>query len=159
LYFYLHKRKIIVKKYFIITLLFLPLLFSGCSSYEEIRVTKIKDVTYEELKGKMLRLAILATVDNPNYFNVKIKNANMDLRLNDRIIGKVTQVEQIELAGRKQKDYKIQVSIELNDMMSNLISLSRVLMNEPRNLNLSGTVHVKSFLYSKTFHVDRLSFQ
>jgi len=148
-----------VKKYLIITLLSLPLLFSGCSKYEDVRVIKIKDVTYEELRGKMLRLAIVATVDNPNYFNVKIKNANMDLRLNDRIIGTVTQVEQIELAGRKQQDYKIQVSIELQDLMSNLLNLSRILMNESKNLNLSGTVQVKSFLYNKTFHIDRLSFQ
>ena len=148
-----------MKKYLYIILLSLPLFFSGCSSYEEIKVTKIKDVTYEELKGKMLRLAIIATVDNPNFFNVKIKNANMDLRLNDRVIGKVIQVEQIELAGRKQKDYKIQISIEIQDIMSNFITLSRMLMNEPKNLNLSGTVQVKSFLYSKTFHIDRLSFQ
>ena len=148
-----------MKKYLIITLLSLPLLFSGCSKYEDVRVIKIKDVTYEELRGKMLRLAIVATVDNPNYFNVKIKNANMDLRLNDRIIGTVTQVEQIELAGRKQQDYKIQVSIELQDLMSNLLNLSRILMNESKNLNLSGTVQVKSFLYNKTFHIDRLSFQ
>ena len=120
---------------------------------------KIKDVTYEEYKGNMLRVAIVATVNNPNRFKVKIKDANMDLRLNDRLLGTVTQVEQIELLGRTQKDYKIQVSIEMKDMISNLISLFRVLMNEPKNLNLSGTVHVISFLYSQTFQIDRLSFQ
>jgi len=148
-----------LKKFFILILLYLPVLFSGCSAYEDIKVTKIKEVTYEELRGKLLRLSIVATVDNPNRFNVKVKDANMDLRLNDRIIGKVMQVEQIELLGRKQKDYKIQVSIEMKDLMSNLVSLSRILMNEPKNLNLSGTVHVKSFLYSKTFQIERLSFQ
>jgi len=148
-----------MKKYLIITLLTLPLLFSGCSSFDDIKVTKVKDVTYEELRGRMLRLAIVATVDNPHFFNVKIKNANMELRLNDRVIGTVTQVEQIELAGRKHQDYKIHVSIELKDIMSNLINLSRILMNETKNLNLSGTVQVKSFLYNKTFHIDRLSFQ
>jgi len=148
-----------VKKHLIIILLYLPLLFSGCSGYEDIKVTKIKDVTYEELKGSILRLVIVVTVDNPNRLNVKIKDANMDLRLNDQIIGTVTQVEQIELSKRTQKDYKIQVSIEMKDLLFNLINLSRILMNEPKNLNLSGTVHVKSFLYSKTLQIDRLSFQ
>ena len=148
-----------MKKYFNIILFVLPLLFSGCYRYEDIRVTKIKDVTYEELKGKMLRLSILTTIDNPNFFNVKIKDANMELRLNDRMIGTVMQVEQIELIGRKEQDYKIHISIEMKDMMSNLINLSRILMNDAKNLNLSGTLHVKSFLYSKTFQIDRLSFQ
>ena len=148
-----------MKKHLIIILLYLPLLFSGCSGYEDIKVTKIKDVTYEELKGSMLRLVIVVTVDNPNRLSVKIKDANMDLRLNDQIIGTVTQVEHIELSKRAQKDYKIQVSIEMKDLLFNLINLSRILMNEPKNLNLSGTVHVKSFLYSKTLQIDRLSFQ
>jgi len=116
-------------------------------------------VTYQEFKGNILRLAITATVDNPNRFKVKFKEANMDLRLNDRIIGTVTQMEPITIMGRTQKDYKIQVSIEMKDMLSNMMNLFRILMNNPKNLNLSGTVHVKSFMYSKTFQVDRLSFQ
>ena len=140
-------------------LLSLPILFSGCFGYEEIKVLNIKDVTYQEFKGNTLRLAITATVDNPNHFSVKIKNADMALRLNERVIGNVTQVEQVVLDGRAQKDYKVQVSIEIKDMLSGFIGLSRVLMNEPQKLNLSGTVQVKSFLYSKTFQVDRLSFQ
>jgi len=148
-----------VKKYLIIALLSLPLLFSGCSGFEDVELVSIKDVTYQEFKGNMLRLAITATVNNPNRFSVKLKNANMDLRLKDRVIGTVTQVEQIEFDGRKQKDYKILVSIEVKDMLSNLINLYRVLMNEPKNLNLSGTVQAKYLLYSKTFQVDRLSFQ
>jgi len=150
--------KFYVKKYLYIALFFIPSLFTGCS-YEDVQLIGVKDVTYQEFKGNVLRLVITATVDNPNRFNVKIKNANMDLRLNDRILGSVTQIEQIELVKRKQQDYKIHVSIEMKDMLSNIISLYRVLMNEPKNLSLSGTVQAKSFLYSKTFQVDRLSFQ
>ena len=148
-----------MKKYLIIIILSLPLVFSGCYSFEEIKLVNIKDVTYQEFKGSTLRLAITATVDNPNRFAVKIKNANMDLRLNDRIIGTVSQIEQVELAGRKQSDYKVHVSIEMKDMLSNLTGLFRVLMNDTKNLSLSGSVHVKSFLYNKTIQVERLSFQ
>ena len=147
-----------MKKHFFIILLSLPLLFSGCS-FEDVQLVGIKDVTYQEFQGNVLKLVITANINNPNRFNVKIKNANMDLRLNDRVLGTVTQMEQIELDGRKQKDYKIHVSVEMKDILSNLIGLYRVLMNEPKNLNLTGTVEVKSFLYSKTFQVNHLSFQ
>ena len=148
-----------MRKYLIITLLSFPLLFSGCSGFEEIKILNVKDVTYQEFKGNVLQLSLVVTVDNPNRFNVKIRNAVMDLRLNEQVLGSVTQMEQITLAGRTQKDYKIHVSIEMKDMLTNMLNLFRVLMNEPRNLNLSGTVQVKSILYSKTYHVDRLSFQ
>ena len=148
-----------MKKYLIIMLLSLPLLFSGCFGYEDVKVLNVKDVTYQEFKGNILRLAITAKVDNPNYFSIKIKNADMNLRLNDRVIGTVMQVEQIVLEGRTQKDYKVHLSIEMKDLLTNFISLSRILMNEPQNLNLSGTVQVKSFMYSKTYQIERLSFQ
>ena len=134
-------------------------MFSGCYNFEEIKLISIKDVTYQEFKSNTLRLAITVTVHNPNRYAVKIKNANMDMKLNDRIIGTVSQIEQVELAGRKQSDYKVQVSIEMKDMLSNLSGLFRMLMNDTKNLSLSGSVQVKSFLYSKTFQVDRLSFQ
>ena len=153
-----HLNQYHMKKHLYIILLFIPLLFSGCS-YEDVQLISVKDVTYQEFSGNVLRLVITATVNNPNRYNVKIKNANMDLRLNDKVIGSVSQMEQIELASRKQKDYKIQVSIEMKDMLSNIISLYRVLMNEPKNLNLSGTVQVKSLFYSKTFQVNNLTFQ
>ena len=148
-----------MKKYLIVILLSLPLTFSGCFQFEDIKLVKVKDVTYQEFNGSTLRLAITATVNNPNRFSVKIKNANMDMKLNDKVIGTLSQIENIELAGRTQKDYKIHISIEMKDMLSNLVGLYRVLMNDSRNLSLSGSVQVKSFLYSKTFQVDHLYFQ
>ena len=146
-----------MKKYLFAPLLFVLLMFTGC--YEDINVSKVKDVSYQELKGSTLKLSIVATVDNPNFYNVKIKNANMDLRLKDRVIGKVTQIEQVELKGRTEKDYKVSISIEIKDMLSNALTLSRTLMNDPSSLNLSGTVQAKALLYTKTFEVDNLSFQ
>ena len=148
-----------MKKYLIIIYLFLPALFLGCSGYDEVQLLNVKDVTYQEFKGNVLRLAITATVNNPNRFNVKIKNANMDLRLNDRVIGTVTQMEQITLVSRTQKDYKIHVAIEMKDLVTNVLNLARILMNDQRNLSLTGSVQVKSLLYSRTFQVERLSFQ
>ena len=148
-----------MKKYLYIILLSLPLLFQGCFSYEEIKVVKVKDVTYQEFRGNVLKLSIKAIINNPNYFNVKITNANMVLRLNDRVLGNIMQVERLEIKGQTEKEYEMFLSIDMKDLTSNMIGIYRVLMNNPKNLNLSGTVEVKSFLYHKTFQVDHLSFQ
>ena len=147
-----------MKKYLFFILVFLPLVFLGCSGIDDISVVKIKDVTYQEFKGNVLKLSVTATVNNPNRFNVKIRKANMDLVFNNKVIGTATQVEQIELFGRKEQDYKILISIEMKELLSNMLNLYRVLMNEPKNLSLSGTVQVKYFLFSRTIQVDRLSF-
>ena len=148
-----------MKKHLFVLFLTLPILLSGCINQKEIRIVKIKDVKYEELRGSTLRLAITATIDNPKYFDVKITNADMVLRLQDNVLGNITQVEQIELSGRSEKDYTIRFSIEMRDVMANMMSLYRLFMNDPKDLNLSGTMHIRSFLYSRTYQVERLTFQ
>ena len=150
-----------MKNILYIFLLVSPLVFTGCAGYEEIKVIGIKDVAYQDLdiRSRTLKLNIVATVHNPNFFNVRITNANMELRLHERVLGTVTQMELIDIEGRKQKDYTIRIAIEMNDAYTNFLSIYRVFQNNPKNLNLTGTVHVKSFLHSKTYKVERLSFQ
>ena len=147
-----------MKKYLYVTLLFVPIMFTGC--YEDIDLVKVKDVSYQDFKGSTLKLSFDATVNNPNMYSVKLTNAKMDLRLNDRIIGHVTQLDVVELKGRTEKDYKVQISVELKDVLSNALSLSRALMNDMSSLNLTGTVQAKTFFTpTKTIKVDNLSFQ
>jgi LEA14-like dessication related protein len=148
-----------MKRRLYILLLVFPLLFSGCFRYEDIKIVKVRDISYTEFKGNTLKIAITATVNNPNFFSVKIANANMVLRLDDRVLGNVTQIDKLELIGHKEKDYTVHLSIELQNLMSNMINIYRMFMNDQKNLNLSGTVEVKSFLYHKTYQVDRLTFQ
>ncbi len=140
-------------------LLVFSVLCSGCLKTEDIQLKSIKNVTYQDFKGNSLTLEAVAVIDNPNRMKVKIKDANLDLLLNDKKVGRITQIEQIELLARTEKDYNVQLSVELTDLMSNLPALYRVLMNETANFQLSGSVQVSSFLYKKTFNVDRVSFR
>ena len=150
-----------MKKLLYIFLLICPILSSGCIGYQEIRVVKIKDVSYQDfdIRARTLKLDIVATVDNPNFYNVRLTNADMVLRHNDRILGNVTQLEKIELEGKKEKDYTIRIAIEMKDVFSNVMGIYRLFTNNPKELNLSGTVHVKAFMRSKTYQIDNLSFQ
>ena len=150
-----------MKRFLYIFLLVVAVIISGCIGYQEIKVVGIKDVAYQDfdIRNRTVKLEIIATVNNPNFFNVKITDANMVLRLQERVLGNVTQVEMIELEGRTEKDYSIRIAIEMKDMLANVMSIYRVFTNDPKNLNLTGTVHVRSFMYSKTYQVDRLSFQ
>ena len=147
-----------MKRHLYIFLLLFPLLLSGCYKYEDIKIVRVKDISYTELQGSTLKIIITATINNPNYFNIELTNVDMALRLDERILGYVTHVDKLELIGRTEKDYTVHLAIEFKDLMYNIISLYRVLMNDRKNLNFSGTIDVKSFMYSKTFQVDRLSF-
>jgi hypothetical protein len=146
-----------VKTYLAAVLLSFPLLFSGCIKLENIELISIKDVTYQEFKNNILKLEITTVIRNPNRFNVKIKDANMRFVFEDRVIGTVTQVEHVEFLRKTQQDYKIHIAIEMKDLTSNLSALFRLLMNRSNDLSLSGSLRVKSVLFSKTVYLDKLS--
>ncbi len=148
-----------VKKYLVIVLLCLPILLSGCFKFEDIRLIAVKDVTYREFRDNVLQLDIMVTVDNPNRYKVKIKDGKMELKFKDKTIGNLAQTDRIELEANAKKDYKIRATVEMKDLTAGLLAAYRIFMNESDRLSLSGSVHVKSFMYSKTLQVENLSFQ
>lgn len=125
----------------------------------DIELKAIKNVTYQEFKDNVLTITAVVTVNNPNWGRVKIKKANLDLCLNDQPVGRVTQVEPIVLKGKTETDYPLRVAIEMQSLTSNLPALFRMLMNDTKQLNLSGSMMVRSLLHSKTYKVDRLMFR
>ncbi|MDR2038411.1 MAG: LEA type 2 family protein [Bacteroidales bacterium] len=148
-----------LKKYLVFAVVCFPLLFSGCTLFENIELRTITDVTYREFRDMVLRLEVEAVISNPNRFAVKVKEANMHLMLNDQVIGTITQMEQIALKGRTTKDYTFHIAIQMNDFQTNLNALYRLLMNDTKKLSLSGTLKVKSFFYHKSISIDKVTFQ
>ena len=148
-----------MKKYLVAVLLIVSCSLTGCLKFENIELVSIKNVTYKEFKNNVLKIDVEAVINNPNRFKVKIKEANLDLMFNDQVLGSVTQLEQIELAGGVQNNYTLQIAVEMKDLQSNLVALFRLLMNESKKLNLSGTLHVKSFLFTKTVYLEKITLQ
>ena len=149
----------LVKKYLVAVLLAVSFVLTGCLKFENIELVSIKNVTYREFKDNVLRIDVEAVINNPNRFKVKVKEANLDLMFNDQVLGTVTQLEQIELAGGVQNNYTLQIAVEMKDLQSNLVALFRLLMNESKKLNLSGTLYVKSFLFTKTVYLEKITLQ
>jgi len=121
------------------------LLFS-CSGIEEIKVGNIRNIELKGINNNVIDVELTLPVENPNSFNVKLKDANLEVTNVETLIGTITQMDEIVISAKTTKDYTIHVKVTLVGRNINLISIYSLFNNKP-DLRLSGTIKVRSSLY------------
>jgi len=121
------------------------LLFS-CSGIEEIKVGNIRNIELKGINNNVIDVELTLPVENPNSFNVKLKDANLEVTNVETLIGTITQMDEIVISAKTTKDYTIHVKVTLVGRNINLLSIYSLFNNKP-DLRLSGTIKVRSSLY------------
>jgi len=121
------------------------LLFS-CSGIEEIKVGNIRNIELKGINNNVIDVELTLPVENPNSFNVKLKDANLEVTNVETVIGTITQLDDIVISAKTTKDYTIHVKVTLVGRNINLLSIYSLFNNKP-DLRLSGTIKVRSSLY------------
>ena len=121
------------------------LLFS-CSGIEEIKVGNIRNIELKGINNNVIDVELTLPVENPNSFNVKLKDANLKVTNVETLVGTITQMEEIVISAKTTKDYTIHVKVSLDGRNVNLLSIYSLFNNKP-DLRLSGTIKVRSSLY------------
>jgi LEA14-like dessication related protein len=142
----------LVKSSFFLFLIVL-LVITGCSGLKEVKIGKVKDVEFKGINNNVITLAIVVPVENPNPYRIKIKSSDLKVLTGDRELGKVKQMEDILIDGKSSRDYPVQVSVELTDIKSSIMSVYK-LFNSKIDLRLTGKVKVRYLFYSKTFKME-----
>ena len=120
-------------------------LFS-CSGIEEIKVGNIRNIELKGINNNVIDVELTLPVENPNSFNVKLKDANLKVTNVETLVGTITQMDEIVISAKTTKDYTIHVKVSLDGRDINLLSIYSLFNNKP-DLRLSGTIKVRSSLY------------
>ena len=67
-------------------ILFMLSLLPGCKMYQEVEVLEVQNVEVTEFSEDLVEVEVELLVDNPNWYNVKIVESDLDLFLN-KIVG------------------------------------------------------------------------
>jgi LEA14-like dessication related protein len=69
---------------------FILLLVTSCAIYKEPELEKVGNFQFEKLKGKSINFSLETTVDNPNWYAIKIKPSTVDVYVENLLIGQLT---------------------------------------------------------------------
>lgn len=138
----------------IVSILLLILLISGCSSVKEIQIGDIKDVRLKSIENNLVGLELELPVTNPGNFKIKIIDMDFDISINGKHLGKMTNPEKIVIPSKFDNIQTFPVQLELSNFLSGALSMYRLRNMKNLEIQITGKVKARSFLYIKTIDVD-----
>lgn len=150
--FYICRKLYAMRKVNLLVIGFLMILSSSCMKMESLEIKQFKDFEIVEFKDNMLTLKAKLVVNNPNPVTMKVLDANFDLRINESVVGHLSQMDKITLLARSEKEYPVTAKFQMTNLKNGLMSLIQIVNRRDSKVSVSGSVVGKTFLYKKTFN-------
>ena len=132
--------------------LLLPLLLTGCLSYEEVTFKGITDVEVSKLDQSGVAARVSVTLDNPNTFRIHVSDPNVDLFLNEVYIGKAVLDSNIVLDKKSVKDYTVPLHATFDNHGAQAMgAMLTVALTGKATLKAKGSIVGRAFLLRKRF--------
>ena len=138
----------------ILSIFLLTVLISGCSSVKDIQIGDIKDVRFKSIENNRVNLELEVPIKNPGSFKIKIVEMDFDISVNGKHLGKMTNPDDIIIPSKSDNIQIFPVQLELSNFLSGALSLYRLRNMKNFEMQITGKVKARSFLYIKTIDVD-----
>lgn len=134
-------------KQFIYLLIFGIFTLGSCS-IEDPEIAGFENVKILKADGDIIEASIDVTIENPNFFGMKIKKSSFHIRANDLEIGDVELSEKFKVKRKSTKVYTLPLRISL--AKGALFKIMKLTGAKEITLNLEGTVKGSVYGISKT---------
>lgn len=133
----------------------LPLLFSGCLSVEPVKITQIKKIQINSVSMRGLDLDVLLIINNPNYFDINLDDADIDMQINGINVGKITSKESYKIKRNAEAEYNFLVNASFTDLLSDVLSVVNSLSRNEAEIKLVGQINVRSLWVKETIPIEK----
>lgn len=136
-------------------LIFSIILFSGCKFEEPVTFKKIDEVKVLGIKDGMVNLSAIAVFYNPNEIEGKLKDVNIDVGLDDKVLATITQSEQLKIGKNAEFQIPINIKFAMEDAQEGILNnLLNILAGNKIKLHFLGEIKVSTFIITQTVEVD-----
>ena len=139
---------------YVIAVLSILFLFSGCIKYEEVEMKSVEDITVKKFSGKGLTCEITAIVMNPNNYKISIVDSDFDVFINNKFMGKAKIQEKIVLPKNSESEHTFTVKTKVKSLASSFGSLISIMLTGKMNLRIKGEIKAKAKMISKKVPVE-----
>ncbi len=127
----------------------LPL--SGCMPYNEVKLLGVQGAQLTRLDGKGLSVIVLAQVSNPNKYKISLSDPDVDLYLNDRLVGKAVLDSTVVLAANTTRTYRVPLHTDFSQDANLLPMLLGGALSGSMKVGAKGSIVAKARLLQKRF--------
>lgn len=128
---------------------FSAFMLSSCFKYEDIKVDDVQNYRFGFNEG-LLNIKLDLPIENPNNYNIKIKDIFLTVFFKGVQLGEVNSVDDIKLIKKKKDLYEVNLNLKVQNL---IMGMALVTMNKEKimkELAIEGSVTAqRSFLKKK----------
>jgi LEA14-like dessication related protein len=137
--------------------LFFSLLFIfSCNAYKEVEIVDTKKYDIGNITNQTVDLGLTVRINNPNNYNIKIKQTTLDLYVEGGKEGEVEMKEDITILKNTDKEYTLYVVANYKELSNSFLSVfQKNMFKSSIKLGVKGKVKAKAYgLVGKKFDLD-----
>ena len=138
---------------FITIIIVITFILSGCSSVKDIEIGEIENVEFKGLYNNLAKLELTIPVSNPSNFKINIIDMNLDISINGKHLGKMTNLQKVVIPSRSEENLIFPVQIELSNLLSGALSLYKLRNTKNFEMQVNGSIKARSLLHFKTIDI------
>ena len=119
-------------------LFFVAVFLSACGQPKELVYQDVENFKVQQIADNKAAISLDIRLYNPNNYKIKLKDADIDVFVNDNHIGTVRKEEKIEIPKNDTCLVPVILNVDLKGLLPNALQL--VLSNGIADIKLSGTV-------------------
>jgi len=143
-----------MKKKSILLFISILILLSGCNAYKSVEIGEIKDFKFKGLTDNIVTLDLNIPIKNMNGFNLKVKSMDIDISVNGKYVGKMTNPSKIIIPKNFDSIQTFPVQIEVKNILASSMTFYKLKNAKNINIQIEGKIKVKALLHSKTIDVS-----
>ncbi|MCB0760297.1 MAG: LEA type 2 family protein [Flavobacteriales bacterium] len=134
----------------IIVVLFLAVGLVSCSFYDDVELVSVQDVEVLEFSQDIIHAHVDLELKNPNWYNVKVIDSELELFLNGKRMGKVRLGEKVTIPRNSTSIQRVHILSDVKEFESNFLqNVLTLLFNKSTKMEIKGWIEGRGFVVKK----------
>ena len=123
----------------------------SCSTLKALEYRDFKNLTISQLGFSSSSVKMDLVYYNPNNFGLQLSRTDLDIYINNTLLGHTTQEYQVTIPAREEFSIPIQIDVDMKNLLKNAVV---TFFNKQVLVKLTGTVKVGKANVFKNFPVS-----
>lgn len=123
--------------------------------YKDVVIINLENVNVKKLSADGVVAEVFLRVKNPNKYSISIVDADLNIAVNGKELGKAAISEKIKLPKNSEMTHRITIESNFEKLGSGVIAaLATVFLTNTIKLGVNGTITARALFVRKKIKVD-----